>query len=67
MGLPKKYIEENEIEANGAEVERLKSGCTGIKRTSGQHPGGVMVVPDYKEIFDFSPIQYPTNDSSSDL
>ena len=64
-GFAKKYIEENEIEANGAEVERLKSGCTGIKRTSGQHPGGVMVVPDYKEIFDFSPIQYPANDSSS--
>ncbi len=64
-GFAKKYIEENEIQANAAEIERLKNGCTGIKRTSGQHPGGVMVVPNYKEIFDFSPIQYPANDSSS--
>ncbi|SHJ44293.1 PolC-type DNA polymerase III [Tepidibacter formicigenes] len=64
-GFAKKYIEENEITTTSAEINRLASGCTGIKRTSGQHPGGVMVVPHYKEIYDFSPIQYPANDPSS--
>lgn len=65
FGFARKYAEENNLEANGAEIERLKMGCTGIKRTSGQHPGGVMIVPSYKEIYDFTPIQYPANDSTS--
>ena len=64
-GFAKKYVDENNLIINSVEVNRLSSGCTGIKRTSGQHPGGVMVVPHYKEIYDFSPIQYPANDSSS--
>ncbi len=64
-GFARKFIDENEMEVNAAEIERLKNGCTGIKRTSGQHPGGVMIVPDYKDIYDFSPIQYPANDPSS--
>ncbi|WP_330375481.1 PolC-type DNA polymerase III [Inediibacterium massiliense] len=64
-GFVKKYFEEREISINNREIERLSSGCTGVKRTTGQHPGGVMVVPNYKEIFDFTPIQYPANDGSS--
>ncbi|MDR0879313.1 MAG: PolC-type DNA polymerase III [Clostridioides sp.] len=64
-GYARKYTEENNINVPNAEVLRLANGCTGVKRTSGQHPGGVMVVPDYKEIYDFSPIQYPANDRES--
>ncbi|QXM06109.1 PolC-type DNA polymerase III [Crassaminicella indica] len=64
-GFVKKYFEERQIPINNREIDRLSRGCTGVKRTTGQHPGGVMVVPNYKDIFDFSPIQYPANDSSS--
>lgn len=65
FGFVKKYAEEKELEFKNADISCLKSGCLGVKRTSGQHPGGVMVVPDYKEIYDFTPIQYPANDPSS--
>lgn len=64
-GYVKKYTEANQIQADQAIVEFLKRGCSGIKRTSGQHPGGIMVVPDYKDIHDFTPVQYPANDASS--
>ncbi len=65
FGFVKKYFEERDQKVHPKEVLRLAMGCTGIKRTSGQHPGGIMVVPSYKDIHDFCPIQYPANDSSS--
>lgn len=65
FGYVKKYFEEKELSVNSKEVLRLSSGCTGVKRTSGQHPGGIMVIPDYKEVYDFCPIQFPANDAKS--
>lgn len=64
-GFVKKYFEQKELNVNPAEINRLVKGCTGVKRSSGQHPGGVMIVPDYKDILDFTPIQYPANDKTS--
>ncbi len=64
-GFVKKYFDEKGMSLNKAEANRLVKGCTGVKRTSGQHPGGIMVVPNYKDVFDFTPIQYPANDSKS--
>ena len=63
-GYAKKFVEENDLNSTSAEVLRLANGCTGVKRTSGQHPGGVMVIPNYKDVYDITPIQYPANDTS---
>ncbi len=65
FGYAKNYREEKELPISPFEVERLAAGMVGVKRTTGQHPGGIMVVPDYKDIHDFTPIQYPANKVSS--
>lgn len=65
FGYVKNYFEEKGITATRAEMERVIDGCAGVKRTTGQHPGGVMVVPKDKDIYDFTPIQYPADDRES--
>jgi len=66
-GFSKKYFEEKNISVANAEIERIAQGCNGVKRTTGQHPGGIMVVPNDNDIHNFTPIQHPADDTDSSI
>ncbi|HBG44876.1 MAG TPA: PolC-type DNA polymerase III, partial [Firmicutes bacterium] len=65
FGFVKAYLEEHGTHARRAQINRLVKGCTGVKRSTGQHPGGMMVVPPNRNIHQFSPVQYPANDKNA--
>ncbi len=66
FGFVKGYFEDKGImNKRSCEIERLAMGCTGVKRTTGQHPGGIVVVPDYMDVSDFTPFQFPADDPNS--
>lgn len=64
-GYVKAYERDNGLMLRGAEIDRLASGATGVKRTTGQHPAGILIVPGNMDIYDFTPIQYPADDQSA--
>ncbi|CAG7623878.1 PolC-type DNA polymerase III [Paenibacillus allorhizosphaerae] len=66
FGFVKKYEEGQGEKWRGAELSRLALGCTGVKRSTGQHPGGIVVVPDYIDVNEITPVQYPADDTSSE-
>ena len=65
IGYVRGYCEDKGIILNSTEIERIAMGCTGVKRTTGQHPGGIIVIPQYMDVFDFTPYQYPADEPDS--
>ena len=66
-GYVKRYYEEHEETKRKAEIERISEGCTGVRRSTGQHPGGIVVLPMGEEIYTFTPVQHPANDMSTKI
>ncbi len=66
-GYVKKYCEEREITKRSAEIERIAHGCEGVRRSTGQHPGGIVVLPMGEEIYTFTPVQHPANDMNTKI
>lgn len=65
-GFVKGYERDHNLNFRNAEIDRLAKGATGVKRTTGQHPGGIIVIPDYMDVYDFTPIQYPADDQNAE-
>lgn len=62
IGYTRKYFEDKGLIARNAEIKRIAKGCEGVKRTTGQHAGGIIVIPDYMDVYDVTPLQYPADD-----
>ena len=67
FGYVKKYYEEREQRKRNCEIDRIVQGCVGVRRTTGQHPGGIIVLPVGEEIYSFTPVQHPANDMTTDI
>ncbi len=67
FGYVKKYYEEKGIPKRNCEIDRIVSGCVGVRRSTGQHPGGIIVLPVGQDINSFTPIQHPANDTTTDI
>ena len=67
FGYAKNYYEERGIAKRNCEIDRIVQGCVGIRRTTGQHPGGIIVLPVGEEIYSFTPVQHPANDMETDI
>lgn len=66
FGYVRNYERDMNMTIRGAEIDRLVAGCTGVKRTTGQHPGGIIVIPDYMDVYDFTPVQFPADATDSE-